>query len=158
VLVGHQDLPHSAADLALLYRAKDMVEKDFQVIKSAVELRPVRHHTDVKVRAHVTLCMLALLLERTLRDWLADQYTVEQALELLEPCRLNCYRTESGPSVYAITEIDRQQRPMLRRLRLLGGAGARGSIGGAGALPPRGSGGGADAVPRARNGNDRASG
>lgn len=119
VLVGHQNLPHSAAQLALLYRAKDMVEKDFQVIKSVVELRPVRHHTDIKVRAHVTLCMLALLLERTLRDQLAGKYTVEQALEMLEPCRLNRYRTENGPGVYTITETDQQQRSLLRKLRLL---------------------------------------
>lgn len=119
VLVGHQDLPQTAAELALLYRAKDMVEKDFQVIKSAVELRPVRHRTNLKVRAHVTLCMLALLLERTLRDRLAGKYTVQQALELLEPCRLNLYRSDTGPSVYTTTELDRQQRAVLRKLRLL---------------------------------------
>jgi hypothetical protein len=120
VLVGHQNLPQTAPELARLYRAKDMVEKDFQVVKGVTELRPVRHRTDLKVRAHVTLCMLALLLERALRDKLSgSKYTVEQALELLEPCRLNRYRSGSGPGLYTITEIDKQQRSLLRKLRLL---------------------------------------
>jgi len=47
-------------ELCRTYRAKDAVETDFQVIKSLIKLRPVRHRTDAKVRAHVTLCMLAL--------------------------------------------------------------------------------------------------
>lgn len=118
VLVGHAELTHTAAELCQLYRAKDMVEKDFQVIKSVVELRPIRHRTNLKVKAHVTLCMLALLLERTLRDKLAGKYTVGQALELLERCRLNRYRNEDAPGVYTITELDKEQRSLLRKLRL----------------------------------------
>lgn len=50
-----------------MYREKDIVEKDFQVIKSVLEIRPIRHRSDEKVKAHVTICMLALLLERILR-------------------------------------------------------------------------------------------
>jgi transposase len=60
LLVAHPDLPHSAEDIVGLFRQKDMVEKDFQTIKDAVKLRPMYHHTDPKVRAHVTLCMMAL--------------------------------------------------------------------------------------------------
>jgi len=66
LLVGHPELPNSAADLVRLYRAKDAVEQDFRTIKEAVKLRPFYHHTDPKVRAHVSLCMLALLIERTM--------------------------------------------------------------------------------------------
>ncbi len=62
------DIPRSGAELVQLYRDKDAVEKDFQTIKDVVKLRPVYHHTDPKVRAHVTLCILALLLERTLEQ------------------------------------------------------------------------------------------
>lgn len=118
VLVGHAALPHDGVPLCQLYRAKDMVEKDFQVIKGVTELRPIRHRTDPKVSAHVTLCMLALLLERTLRDKLADTATVGNALEALERCRLNRYRCEDGPAVYTVTETDKEQRALLRKLRL----------------------------------------
>jgi hypothetical protein len=118
VLVGHADLPHEAVELCQLYRAKDMVEKDFQTIKSVVELRPVRHRTNLKVSAHVTLCMLALLIERTLREKLAGKYTVGQALEHLERCRLNLYPRGNGMGVYTITAVDKDQRALLRTLRL----------------------------------------
>lgn len=98
VLVAHPDLPHSAAELCVLYRAKDAVEKDFQVIKSLIKLRPVRHRTDRKVRAHVTLCMLALLLERSLKRQLKGKYTAGAALEHLGSCHLNRYARAGPPS------------------------------------------------------------
>lgn len=120
VLVGHPDLPHTAAELCSLYRAKDAVEKDFGVIKSVVDLRPIRHRDDGKVRAHVTLCMLALLLERTLRRRLAKHGdSAEMAIETLATCHLNMFKGERGPAAYAITKLDDEQRALLRSLRML---------------------------------------
>lgn len=120
VLVAHPALTHTAADLCRLYRAKDAVEKDFRVIKSVLELRPVWHQTDTKVRAHVTLCMLALLLERTLRHRLQPLgMTAEAALESLASCNLNLYAAAQGPGLYAVTQLDREQRAILKTLRML---------------------------------------
>jgi hypothetical protein len=118
VLVGRAELPHTAEQLCQLYRDKDMVEKDFQVVKSVLEVRPIRHRNDEKVSAHVTLCMLALLLERTLRDKLAPKYTTGEALELLERCRLNRYPSGQAPAVYTTTQLDKEQRSILSKLRL----------------------------------------
>jgi transposase len=119
VLVAHPELPHTAADLCRLYREKDAVEKDFQVIKSVVEIRPVRHQTDAKVRAHVTLCMLALLLDRTLRRKLrGTRHSSQRALEVLKTCHLNRYKSAGGPAPYTITEPDAEQKHILRALRL----------------------------------------
>jgi hypothetical protein len=120
VLVAHPELTESAAALCELYRAKDAVEKDFQVIKSVVQLRPVWHQSDAKIRAHVTLCMLALLLERTLRRRLsAVGKTAEAALESLAECRLNYYAAAHGPGTYCINQIDAQNRAILKALQLL---------------------------------------
>lgn len=118
VLVAHPDLPHTATDLCKLYRAKDAVEKDFQIIKSVVMLRPVRHRLDRKVRPHVTLCMLALLLERTLGRKLRGKHTAKAALELLATCHLNRYRPEGAPQFFDITRPDAVQDGILRALRL----------------------------------------
>ena len=71
------------------------VEKDFQLIKSVVELRPFYHHTDVKARAHVSLCMLALLLERLLESRLeagGRSMTADACLSELRSCNLNRYQ------------------------------------------------------------------
>jgi hypothetical protein len=119
VVVAHPDLQRSATELAQLYRAKDTVEKDFQIIKSLVELRPIRHQTDGKVRAHVTICMLALLLERTLRQKLNGKHSAEAALEILKGCRLNRLAVGTdGMSAYTLTEPKPEQKAILRLLGL----------------------------------------
>lgn len=118
VLVGHHQLKQPAEELCRLYRAKDIVEKDFQTIKGIVKLRPVRHRTDPKVNAHVTLCILALLIERTLRKRLAGRYSAKHALEILEPCRLNSYPAQDGKTVYTTTALNDEQRTILKLLRL----------------------------------------
>lgn len=118
-LIAHPDVTQSAVDLCRLYRNKDAVEKDFKVIKSVVELRPIWHQTDAKVRAHVTLCMLALLLERTLDRKLQGHATAEAALEELASCQLNLYAGKSSPPAYTITLPNPTQRAILRKLRLL---------------------------------------
>jgi transposase len=120
VLVAHPDLPQAAADIVALYFAKDAVEKDFQTIKSELDLRPVHHRTDDKVRAHVTLCILALLLERTLELQLAQvdlRMTAPRCLEILETCKLNLYAGQRGP-VYSVTELTTDQTAILDALNM----------------------------------------
>ncbi|MDQ7815384.1 MAG: hypothetical protein RDU25_06330 [Patescibacteria group bacterium] len=119
MVVAHPDTELTAPELCRLYRAKDAVEKDFQTIKSTVELRPVRHHTDAKVRAHVSICMLALLLERTLQHKLKGKCTAEAALEVLEGCHLNQIAAGAdGMKAYTLTEPTPEQAAILRLLRL----------------------------------------
>jgi len=122
LLVAHPELPHSAAEIVRLYRDKDAVEKDFQTIKSVLELRPVYHYTDPKVRAHVSLCMLALLLERTLEDRLrrsSEPMTAPACFEELAGAHLNLLRagTDDEPT-YCLTDPTQAQRAVLRRLRM----------------------------------------
>lgn len=121
ILVGHPQLGKPAAELPLLYRAKDeAIEKPFRAIKSVVTLEPVRHHTDPKVRAHVAICMLALLLERTLRQKLNGQWTAPRALSLLRPCNLHQYQAQAEglPPTYRRTHVKPEQRRILTTLGL----------------------------------------
>jgi hypothetical protein len=122
LLVGHRDLPHSAAQLAQLYRDKDTVEKDFRLIKSVTEMRPLFHRTNPKVRAHVAICMLALLVERAVETRLQASgihMTANACLEHLKPCHLNIYeRHELLNSLYSATRITAEQRPLIQALGL----------------------------------------
>lgn len=117
LIVAQPEVPHSAAELCQLYRAKDAVEKDFRIIKSLVQLRPVYHQTDAKVRAHVTLCMLALALERALNRRLKNA-SAEQALDSLRSCCLNRFEDGEGQSHYVVTQADAEQQALLRELKL----------------------------------------
>lgn len=115
-------LPQSAIDLAQLYRAKDMIERDFRLIKDVVELRPIYHHTDPKIRAHITICMLALLLQRLLEARLAAagiHMTAARCFEQLSRCQLNALeRHELLTWMYAITRPQPEHKPLLQALGL----------------------------------------
>lgn len=58
------DRKMSAAQAALAYKGLLRVEQAFRTLKHGVDIRPVYHRLDKRIRAHVSLCMLAYLLER----------------------------------------------------------------------------------------------
>lgn len=73
-LVSTSDDTLSAEDVALGYRQLLEVERCFRVLKTDLDLRPVYHHLERRIRSHVVLCWLALLVariceERTGRPW-----------------------------------------------------------------------------------------
>jgi len=63
-LLGTSDLTLTAEDLAAAYQQLIAVERGWRDCKTSLGLRPVYHHRDDRIRAHVQLCWLALLLIR----------------------------------------------------------------------------------------------
>lgn len=122
LLAAHPDRPLSAARIHHLYRRKDVVESDFRVIKSFIKLRPVYHQTDAKIRAHVIVCVLALLLERALTERMRPLgLTAQRALESLASCRLNRVELAADPNlpVYTVTRPTTEQCAILRHLDMM---------------------------------------
>jgi hypothetical protein len=54
----------SPEDLAFAYKQLIRVEEAWRTMKSTIEIQPVFHRVSHRIRAHVFLCVLALLLER----------------------------------------------------------------------------------------------
>jgi transposase len=63
-LLSTSDPDLSAEDVALGYQNLLEAERGFRDLKSTLELRPVFHRLEPRIRAHVLLCWLALLLIR----------------------------------------------------------------------------------------------
>ena len=63
-VVHSNDDSLSAQDLALGYKQLMRVEECWRTLKSGLQIRPVYHSLEHRIRAHVMLSMLALLLER----------------------------------------------------------------------------------------------
>ena len=63
-LLRTSDLTLSAEDLAAAYKQLIAVERGWRDCKTSLGLRPVYHHREDRIRAHVQLCWLALLLIR----------------------------------------------------------------------------------------------
>jgi hypothetical protein len=63
-LLSTSDPDLSAEDVALGYKNLLQAERGFRDLKSTLDLRPVYHRIEPRIRAHVLLCWLALLLIR----------------------------------------------------------------------------------------------
>ncbi len=87
MMILHSDAGKlSPEDIARGYRTLTQVEDAFDEIKNFIELRPIRHHTDPRVKAHVAICVLAYLIESLLEkafDWAGMKLTARKALEQL---------------------------------------------------------------------------
>jgi transposase len=63
-LLSTSDPDLSAEDVALGYKNLLEAERGFRDLKSTLDIRPVYHRIEPRIRAHVLLCWLALLLIR----------------------------------------------------------------------------------------------
>ena len=63
-LLTTSDLSLSAEDVALGYKQLLEAERSFRDLKGTLLLRPVFHRKDERIRAHVLICFLALVLVR----------------------------------------------------------------------------------------------
>ena len=81
-LLRTSDLTLTPDDLAAAYKQLIAVERGWRDMKGALGLRPVFHHREDRIRAHVQLCWLALLLIRVVETAVGDTWrTVRHELD-----------------------------------------------------------------------------
>lgn len=69
----------SAEDIAAGYKQLLQVERGWRDLKQIIDLRPVHHRLEDRIRAHITLCWLALLLIRIIETSTAQTWTTVRA-------------------------------------------------------------------------------
>ena len=76
-----------AAKVVATYKSLARVERDFRCLKAIdLDLRPIHHYTETRVRAHVFICMLAAYLVWHLRQaWAPLTFTDENRPEAADP-------------------------------------------------------------------------
>src|SRR5450631_1695605 len=76
-----------AAKIVATYKSLARVERDFRSLKAIdLDLRPIHHYTETRVRAHVFICMLASYLTWHLRQtWAPLTFTDENRPEAADP-------------------------------------------------------------------------
>jgi hypothetical protein len=108
--------PHlSAEDIALGYKQLLEVERGWRDLKQVLDLRPIYHHLEQRIRAHVILCWLALLLVRVAETTTGQTWpTLRRELDRLH------VGTFAGPAgtFRQRTELTTAQRDIFARLRL----------------------------------------
>ncbi len=114
-LLCSSDPTLSAADIALGYKQLAEVERGWRDMKQVLELRPVYHRREDRIRAHVVLCWLALPLVRVIETSCED--TWPNLRRELEQLQLGSFRGPSG-TFRQRTELTAPQRAILAKLQL----------------------------------------
>lgn len=83
----------SAKDLINAYRNRMEIERSFHQLKSFVEIRPIYHHNEDRIKAHVTVCILAYLLNNTVTHLVRqkkdfEELTAQAIYNYLKGCKL----------------------------------------------------------------------
>jgi len=71
-LLRTSDQTLTGDDIADAYKQLVHIERGWRDLKGALELRPVFHHREDRIRAHIQLCWLALLLIRVIENTATD--------------------------------------------------------------------------------------
>ena len=70
------------------------VEILFDDLKNFVDIRPIRHWLEVRVRAHVFVCILALLLKRVFEINYLGGKSLTEPLDEISKCKLVKYKVK----------------------------------------------------------------
>jgi hypothetical protein len=110
-LLRTSDPKMTAEDIALGYKQLLQVERGWKDLKQVIDLRPVYHRKEERIRAHVILCWLALLLARIAENACAATWPeLRRQLDRIQvgaftgPAGTFRQRTEISPAQAAILE------------------------------------------------------
>ena len=102
-------------DIALGYKQLLEVERGWRDMKQVIDLRPVYHRREDRIRAHVTLCWLALLLARISEN--AAGRTWPELRRELDKIHIGTFTGPAG-TFQQRTELTKPQRDILRALQI----------------------------------------
>jgi transposase len=87
LLLETSDMTIPAQNIVKHYKELAEVERGWRSLKSTLQLRPVYHWTERRIRAHVFICVIALQMERWMRNKLRD-ISVPKALNALRQIKV----------------------------------------------------------------------
>ena len=112
-LLTTSDPSLSAEDIALGYKQLLEAERSFRDLKGTLALRPVFHRKDERIRAHVLICFLALVIIRVAETRTDDTWRTVRAE--LGQIRQGHFRSHDGEFTQT-TELTARQRELHTQL------------------------------------------
>lgn len=119
VLRTNTDLP--AQEVALAYKGLWQVEQAFRTLKTPLELRPIYHWTEGRIRGHVMVCFLAFVLRQILGKKLTKlgwSGSFTELLAALGRVRATVLRGKGGQTFRLRDEIPSCAMPALHAVGL----------------------------------------
>ena len=119
LVTNTQDM--TPADIVRRYKSLADIERGFKVLKSEIEIGPVYHRLPERIRAHASICFMALILHRIMRTRLRAAnagVTPERALEQLHRIQHHRIRLNGAEPVTGVSSINTDQSEVLSALRV----------------------------------------
>jgi hypothetical protein len=103
------------------YKSLADIERGFRVLKSEIEIAPVYHRLPERIRAHASICFMALILYRVMRQRLkaaGHSASPEAALAQLRRIQRQSVSINQGVPISGISNIHRQQAELLAAMNI----------------------------------------
>jgi transposase len=111
LLLETSDMTMPAQDVVKHYKELAEVERGWRSLKSSLQLRPVYHWTQQRIRAHIFICVIALQLERWMRNKLHSiPLSVSKCLQVLQHIKVGelCFGEKTKLMLTALTPEDKE--------------------------------------------------
>jgi transposase len=111
----------SVLDAVALYKDLSDVEQGFRQLKDVLALRPIYHQIETRVKAHIFVAALALLVQRLLQRRLDEagvDLSADRAIKALSTVRLVTLRLDDQPQRRGVSGGSADARRVLKALKL----------------------------------------
>ncbi len=116
LLLETTDLESKPEDVVRRYKELAEIERGWRALKSSLMLRPVYHWTEERIKAHIFLCVLALQVERLMRNRL-QSVSVRKAIDRLRQIKAGEMKI-NGVKTRALTRTTEEQQNLFKFLEL----------------------------------------
>ncbi len=110
-----------ADEIVRRYKSLADIERGFRVLKSEIEIAPVYHRLPERIRAHASICFMALILYRVMRVRLkraGSDLSPESALAQLRRIQRHTVRIDHGEPMSGVSTIHPRQADVLAALNV----------------------------------------
>jgi transposase len=121
-LIATSEAGLGALEAVRMYKELSEVERGFRCLKDVLEMRPIYHKSERRVRAHIFVAALALLLTRVLERRLKEagvDLSTEQALQALSTIRLVSFKVGANSARTGVSVGSARARQVLKALGII---------------------------------------
>jgi transposase len=111
----------NAQDIVARYKSLADIERGFHVLKSEIEIAPVFHRLPQRIRAHASICFMALVLHRVMRQRLklaGSALSPDAALRQLRLVQRHQIRIDGAQPIAGISTLHQDQAQTLDALKV----------------------------------------
>lgn len=109
------------AEVVQRYKSLADIERGFRVLKSEIEIAPVFHRLPERIKAHASICFMALMLYRVMRRRLklaGHEASPETALAQLRRIQRQTVTINDSAPISGVSTVNQEQAGLLAALKL----------------------------------------